>query len=361
MDVSAPIPIPFFSSLIERALQKGWPDEQVAELIILIADVEHLSNEQIFDLVRDHEICTSSIIAAIYDVGCIVFPDTEIIKCAFEQADTVDAFIELIPDFFENGVFALPQPNNPLDAPLHSLSPVSSLDVLLQLGRSTDGNDVEEIDEDESDQDEIDEDESILCLFALANTSMNADQSFRLALNICEVANTKQQCGAILRTFMSQMDADAKSNFVCDIISHNFFLDLEGTLDDFLSKMTKDVREFIAESVYWIDEVGNAVEMDSDIDENGNVRDFIDDSEQDPKYDYDLSGLIDSQPNEEERPNGVRSGTLLALFSGGFAIFSADSGVESDQGADVDGDDDNEYNEDQDEESDNNVADPAIP
>ena len=109
----------------------------------------------------------------------------------------------------------------------------------------------------------------------------------QMALHICGFAGTKKKCGMILKHFCDEMNSPEALDFIYDIISHDFFMDLRGKLDDFIEAipdMSHAIRRLIDKN-FKLNSKGEI--MDSDEDENGNLRDFIVDNEEEDSMSED--------------------------------------------------------------------------
>ena len=87
-------------------------------------------------------------------------------------------------------------------------------------------------------------------------------------------------CGRLLNVFCEHMNEKDVIEFVHDVISHNFFLDLLGDPCD-LARALPDIED----SILALLEKNKYLIEESDEDENGNLKDFIvdDDSIEQPR------------------------------------------------------------------------------
>ena len=103
---------------------------------------------------------------------------------------------------------------------------------------------------------------------------MEESESIRLSLEVCGYAQTKSRCGRVLATLTDTMDTAAAAALIHDIITRDFFLDLEGKMKSFYHEIQKDdLREFVMALLtesHKTNENGDIVESDEDC--NGNLR-----------------------------------------------------------------------------------------
>ena len=101
---------------------------------------------------------------------------------------------------------------------------------------------------------------------------MDPQQFRRFVRVICDHSQTKKVCGKILNAFACRMTSSEACSFISEIVSYDFFLDLNGDMKGFYKQMPEigeNVKNFLS-STRNTDEEGNLV--DSDVDEGGNLR-----------------------------------------------------------------------------------------
>jgi hypothetical protein len=93
----------FSAALISRALESSWDDEEVARLVVLIAQERELSTKKTLKLLRKCSICKPALLARLGDEG-LAFTDQQIIGVVYEQCRGVDQFIDTMGEVFEQGL-----------------------------------------------------------------------------------------------------------------------------------------------------------------------------------------------------------------------------------------------------------------
>jgi hypothetical protein len=94
----------------------------------------------------------------------------------------------------------------------------------------------------------------------------------RFAEVICGHADSKRVCGRVLNAFTRHMQAPEAAGFVFDVVNHDFFLDLRGTMAAFLGQLG-EIRETIADLMKERNFMGEDEELiDLDADEHGNLK-----------------------------------------------------------------------------------------
>ena len=96
---------------------------------------------------------------------------------------------------------------------------------------------------------------------------MDIEQQKRFTAVICEHSDTKKCCGQILKIFTQHLLETDAACFIWDIISRDFFLDLNGSVDKFYSHFPTSLSEAIK---FRLTEKRES--PDSDEDEQGNLR-----------------------------------------------------------------------------------------
>ena len=115
----------------------------------------------------------------------------------------------------------------------------------------------------------------------------------QMAMTICGFAKTKKKCGMILKEFSEDMNSSEALSFIHEIIAYDFFMDLRGKLDDFIDaipELSHALRRLI-KSNFNMNSKGEIIESDED--EDGNLKDFIvdNDEEEDEVEDEDNTGI----------------------------------------------------------------------
>lgn len=84
---------------------------------------------------------------------------------------------------------------------------------------------------------------------------------------VCSHSDTKRRCGFLLNIITNCMQPPDAANFVCDIMSFDFFEDLVGPVDDLLRELPH-LKELIQQ--FMISK--NIRGLESDEDEDGNLK-----------------------------------------------------------------------------------------
>ena len=85
--------------------------------------------------------------------------------------------------------------------------------------------------------------------------------------------DSKRLCGQVANIFTSDLSQEEAASFMYDIVTLDFFLDLEGNMQDFLKQVRKPAREVLehlVSSSFNTDTNGDILESDADSD--GNLR-----------------------------------------------------------------------------------------
>ena len=114
---------------------------------------------------------------------------------------------------------------------------------------------------------------------SLVHYSENFDNTLQLRLicTLCSHLDSKKSCAGILNAFTKDMLSQQVVRFIHEVISHTFFLDLRGDMNEFIKGVSSDVRAELNDylhSVGFINENGKIVEA-SDEDEDGNLVGFV--------------------------------------------------------------------------------------
>lgn len=100
-------------------------------------------------------------------------------------------------------------------------------------------------------------------------------QKSRLVQKICSHSITKKSCGKILNIFTASMEEEEALTFVYDIITLDFFYDLEGKMMAFKSELPRIAEELdlLLREQNNVNDDGEFVESDDD--GKGNLRQVI--------------------------------------------------------------------------------------
>jgi len=123
----------------------------------------------------------------------------------------------------------------------------------------------------------------------------------RYVVKLSQHASSKRICGMLLADFTANMSSQEAIGFVDDVISHDFFHDLRGSLTDLLSYLP-DIRTELTQLFEHRQSLSNGELVDSDEDEEGNLRDFVVDDD----YESVESGGEADPPPKESKKNKVR-------------------------------------------------------
>ena len=111
-------------------------------------------------------------------------------------------------------------------------------------------------------------------LFNLAtSTDMTIQQRKQFCCRLCCAMDSKRLCGQVANIFTSDLSQEEAASFMYDIVTLDFFLDLEGNMQDFLKQVRKPAREVLehlVSSSFNTDTNGDILESDADSD--GNLR-----------------------------------------------------------------------------------------
>jgi hypothetical protein len=103
---------------------------------------------------------------------------------------------------------------------------------------------------------------------------MEESEVVRLTSEVCGYAQTKSRCGRVLYSLTTSLDTSAAAALIHDIITRDFFLDLEGNMKSFYREIqNEDLREFVVALLsesHNTNDNGDIVESDEDC--NGNLR-----------------------------------------------------------------------------------------
>jgi len=133
------------------------------------------------------------------------------------------------------------------------------------------------------------------------NSSFTAQMLKREAVIMCSHAQTKRFAGRILNVFCRDMTSAEASQFVHSVCILDFFYDLTGKIDHLLQEMP-EVRQEVAayiEEHSNLDDSGNIAE--SDADEHGNLRGFVDNDDDDEEEEEEE----DEDDDEDDEGPGV--------------------------------------------------------
>ena len=146
----------------------------------------------------------------------------------------------------------------------------------------------------------------------LVNTVEECDDKIvrQMALQICGFAKTKKKCGIILKHFCDEMNSSESLDFIYSIISRDFFMDLRGKLDDFIEAipdMSHAIRRLIHKN-FNLNSKGEIVESDED--ENGNLKGFIVDEEEESHSGISEDYLDDERSGGSRKMKSKRRGVI---------------------------------------------------
>lgn len=101
---------------------------------------------------------------------------------------------------------------------------------------------------------------------------MELRESQRYARQLCEHSPSKRICGKILNQFTSSMTESAAAAFAYDIITMDFFQDVQGAMKDLLREVPtfREQLESLLDESHRRDKDGEI--LDSDADSQGNLR-----------------------------------------------------------------------------------------
>lgn len=94
----------------------------------------------------------------------------------------------------------------------------------------------------------------------------------RYAQAICEHCSSKRKVGKVLSYFTSRYTEEEASSFIHDVITLDFFMDVNGTMESFFSPL-KRVRERVKALLNAGNRLNGRGEIvDSDEDDEGNLK-----------------------------------------------------------------------------------------
>jgi hypothetical protein len=105
---------------------------------------------------------------------------------------------------------------------------------------------------------------------------MDLHQRKRYTVTLCEHIDTKPNCGKILKKFTETLDSSEAATFMYDIITLDFFKDLNGSMNEFyLEFESEEIIEMLKSLISENHEVNSQNEIvESDEDSVGNLRFF---------------------------------------------------------------------------------------
>lgn len=102
------------------------------------------------------------------------------------------------------------------------------------------------------------------------------NDNYILAVQLCTYSESKSLCGQILNMFTRTMLPKMACKFIFEVIQHEFFLDLSGSMSNFYIKIDElrvELEEYLKQNEF-LDDNGEANEG-SDADEQGNLAGFV--------------------------------------------------------------------------------------
>ena len=95
----------------------------------------------------------------------------------------------------------------------------------------------------------------------------------KFCMQLCSTADSKRVCGLVVNIFTGDLSVQEAANFIFDILSSDYFLDMQGNMAAFQQQIRTPVREALQPIIsnnLSVDHNGDILE--SDADSNGNLR-----------------------------------------------------------------------------------------
>ncbi|KAJ1432667.1 hypothetical protein B484DRAFT_447688 [Ochromonadaceae sp. CCMP2298] len=271
----------FAYRLICNAVEMGWGEIEVANLIKITANQLDLTEQKLIHLLDKTSTGSPSTIAHLLEDSSYAFTDAQIVSAILSNASSVEHFITLVGEAFECGLFAAK------------------------------------------------DEETIDVLYSFSHDTLDDGELISYAREICEHSETKRNCGYAVRKFTSNFSDAEAASCAHDIVMHDFFPDLEGSLSDFLETMG-NIRPLLELTLAGerLTEGGEIEE--SDADSQGNLRDFVvgeDEEEEDGNSNIDDSSdsSSSSSSREDHRKSGSSARRKVAGSHGGEEIQSSEA------------------------------------
>ncbi len=275
--------------LVENAVDAEWEARELADLLVLVKKASKLSRYAVFRLIMKTDCCSADLLILLQDrkIGLPAHLNLRLLRHSFKDVMT---FLASFSDVLETGLF-----------PVRGSQSTEMIDLLYQ-----EANEVMTLDE---------------------------KQMLRFCTILCSHSETFKQTGKIVNVFSQNLLSREKAFFAYDVSQREFFLDMKGDVKDFYKQLDKGVGDQVQRMH---SEQGGIKAPDSDEDDNGNLKGFIENSDEDDSEDdngdYD-DGDDDEEDEDGDDGNGDNGGEIKRV-------------VKDDDDDDDDGDNDDEEEDD---------------
>lgn len=130
----------------------------------------------------------------------------------------------------------------------------------------------------------------------------------RLAISLCSYAGSKKICGKILNVFVQDLPANAAAIYVYECIQFDFYADLKGRMVDLyaqLPEIRRELQDYIENNA---DTNAEGELVDSDEDEDGNLRGFVVDGDDEEGDEEEEEEGDEGEEGEGDYQNGEGEG-----------------------------------------------------
>ena len=241
----------FGTNLLKQALNNDWEDHEVAKLIMLIADELQFTSKSLYKFLDKSECSTPGIISILIDEG-MEFTSSQIVSLLANRSDSTNSFISIINECLEQHIFDI-------------------------------------------------KDEKTLEILSSYIENFSYVETQRFVTDICSHANSKKTCGKILNIFSKNLNSQEAASFIVSIVYLDFFQDIKGNMESFLSEiplMRTEVEALLDEG-HELNEDGEPIYSDED--ENGNLKGFVcDDDDDDNEHYNDDNDEDDDNDNDND-------------------------------------------------------------
>lgn len=214
----------FSYALIYNAVDMGWEEQEVANLIKLVANQLSFDEAKLIRCLEKTSTGSPGTIACLLENSDYSFSAAQLVSVILSNARNVDHFITLMGEAFECSLFDLAQP------------------------------------------------ETIDTLYSFVGNNMDYRESQRYARQLCEHSASKRLCGRVLHKFTSGLTSSEAAAYMYDIITLDFFQDIRGSTKDLMKEIPRaqEQLEALLNASHNLDKDGEII--DSDADSEGNLR-----------------------------------------------------------------------------------------
>lgn len=218
----------FGEALLRQSVEDGWEGHEKAKLALLLASTLELNDEKLLSLIAKAEVLDPLMVAGMQDLGFEFENSSSIIEILFEQSSSRQRFLKTYSNALDNSIVSVRD--------LSMIMKLSSISELNNFAR-----------------------EEIVQLLRIS----------------CSHSETLKCCGQLLHAFCMNMLQGQAEFYITEVLKFDFVLDLFGLLEDLLDELG-DLRSVVEKPIKEILKVNRIGEIvDSDADDDGNLRDFI--------------------------------------------------------------------------------------